>query len=74
MVKTVRDALGKESADSVPLKGRTVTGQPRAGCGGGGEMRRRLETLRPLRRHRWHKDNPDDVPRAGPIWRRGTWI
>lgn len=73
MVKTVRDALGKESADSVPLKGRTVTGQPRTGCGGG-EMRRRLETLRPLRRHRWRKDNPDNVPRAGPVWRRGTWI
>lgn len=36
MVKTVRDAPGKESADSVPLKGWTVTGQPRTGCGGGG--------------------------------------
>lgn len=36
MVKTVRDAPGKESADLVPLKGRTVTGQPRTGCGGGG--------------------------------------
>lgn len=33
VAKTVRDDLGKESADSVPLKGCTVIGQPRTGCG-----------------------------------------